>query len=216
MSNISTTSNSGQTQPVEFAQNGKFIPVDQATTLKYVYGLLNEYDTKILKGINVTNESNPYRDKIVMPVGNGKFVGVPEELHQHAVDKWLQSNGANSVENLNSKQADLYTDGSAGVKPTYIFKSEPSNLQAPQSNDNQKKEDDTESDKSDDGIVIHDNSCECKQCARKIKDRDSYFYIKIIVCILILIAIFYGANTYGFNGGSNKSFTNFDNFNFGK
>ncbi len=174
---------------VEFAQNGNFIPIDQEATLKYVYGLLNEYDSKRAENINLENIPNPYKDKIVMPVGNGKFVGIPDQLQQFAVTQWLQIN-INKQNQQNKQNQHIYN--------SEIQKNNVNNTNNVDNVDNENKmKKDIDTDDEDDGIILHADNCKCKKCNNFKKGDDVYYYLKIVICILVIIALMYGAALFG-------------------
>lgn len=222
--------NAESNSKVEFAQSGKFIPIDQNYALQYVFNLLNDYDKKKASGIDLSNQTNPYRDTLVMPVNNGKFIAVPEQLQQYAVGKWIESNGENNVNNTNANN--VANAGSAGGKSRADnldynnneidpndrrentirrgYKFDGSDLLDGKSinlaNDNNKffkhyknfKNDD--SDEDDDGIIVHASNCGCKKCETAHNNTDSYYYVKIFVCILFLIVLAYFVMSLN-NGG---------------
>lgn len=142
--------------PVEFEQNGNVIPIDKSSVIKYIFACLNDYDIKKFKGIDTSNQANPYQDKLIMPLENGKFISVPEDLHKFAVEKWLESN-SNTNDNNNTI------------------------------NNNVSKNNTEE----DDGIIIHANDCKCKDCAGKKNKYDNFHYLKIFICVLIVMLLIY-------------------------
>lgn len=168
-------------QPVEFAQNGKFIPIDQQSAINYIFFVLNDFDEKNIKGNITPKEPNPYQDKLVMPTNNGKFIVIPEDLHKFAIEKWIEQK--RSI-NLNKISDNSVIDDNYGVKAS-----------------DQKEE---ESDDEDD-IILHSGGCECKKCKKCSKNKNSKdhtyyvynsYYFKLFVCIMILIILAYVAKSF--------------------
>lgn len=162
-----------QNGPVDFEQNGNFIPLDSQSLLKYVYTLLNDYDIKKSKGIDLTNYTNPYKDKIVMPLGDDKYVGIPEELHTYAIEKWIKT-GVTNISKTQNKAEEVE------IKHVYNVKKNEDNC-----------------DINDDCIITHASDCGCKGCSVKKESSNFTYYSKIFVCILAIIILIYVANTFG-------------------
>jgi len=71
----------------DFEYSGNNLPINLNDTSLYVMALLNDYDKRMKNGD--VPKINPYKDRLVMQMENGKFVEVPYEIQSEAVKKWL-------------------------------------------------------------------------------------------------------------------------------
>lgn len=169
----------------EFAQSGQLIPIDQNMALKYIYGLLEEYDQKIINNVDTSVQFNPYRQQIVMQLDNGKYVSIPEQLHQYAIDKWLEATSPNNtsatrkidlMENKTDKNI-MNQNNEVNLEKNKYFYGQVNN------NDNENNE----SDEKTNG----DNKSEK---SKKEKRSDNYFYLFIIMILLLIMGYIFGMN----------------------
>lgn len=82
----------------KYSPNGNAIPISAKEAFNYVKSLLYEYDETINNSNNEENKSdisNPYTDKIIMPLISGKFVEIPEEIQANAINEWLDEKKSN-------------------------------------------------------------------------------------------------------------------------
>jgi hypothetical protein len=168
---------------IEFSQNGNYIPIDQPKAMEYIFGLLEDYDTKRKNGLDVSKMQNPYVDKIVMPVENGKFVGIPEQLQAYAVEKWLKSGDLlTASNNLNKKNALDFESNE--VKHVYkTNENEKTNTEVLESN--------IKSNLDTDDEIIHSIECVCKMCTKKNKTSESYYFCISLVILFIIFILGY-------------------------
>jgi len=172
---------------IEFSQNGNYIPIDQPKAVEYIFSLLEDYDTKRKNGLDVSKMQNPYVDKIVMPVENGKFVGIPEQLQAYAVEKWLKSGDLlTASDNLNKKNALDFESNE--VKHVYKTnknenENENKNSEVPESN--------IKSNLDTDDEITHSIECACKTCTKKNKTSESYYFCMSLIVLFILFILGY-------------------------
>ncbi len=141
-------------------QNISSVQDDKMLIVLYMFLLLSEYDSQI-KNKEIPS-SNPYIDRVTMPVDNGKYIEIPIAIQQFAIQKWVLSK--------------------ENTKPQQKFKKVNDHIVD-----------------SKDGLIIHDSDCHCKSCDYK---KGSYFtsIIHVMVCILIIVAIFYLLGCMRHNG----------------
>ena len=69
-----------------YSKTGNKIEINKTATILYVLLMLSEYDKSIEKNEYV--DTDPYNDDIVMPTENNKYIVVPKELQEHAINQW--------------------------------------------------------------------------------------------------------------------------------
>lgn len=95
----------------KYSPNGNTIPISATEALTYVKTLLSEYDEALKNSNNEEIESNPYTDKIIMPLVSGKFVEIPEAIQTNAINEWLSEKKSNkSNKFIKSSMIDLDDD----------------------------------------------------------------------------------------------------------
>lgn len=81
---------------MDYNYSGTNIELDKNNTIIYVIEKLSEYDKKIKNGIFV--EESPYYSDILIPTENEKFVIVPKEIQNEAINKYNLLKSINEYE----------------------------------------------------------------------------------------------------------------------
>ena len=69
-----------------YSYTGNDIPIDINLMTLYVIDLLKKYDENIKK--DPTSKSSPYEDKITMKTKDEKYIEIPNDVQQEAINKW--------------------------------------------------------------------------------------------------------------------------------
>lgn len=72
----------------KYSSNGNVIPINALEASEYTKMLLSEYDNIIKNHKDTKIDINPYSDKIIMPLENGKFVEIPQNIQDSAILEW--------------------------------------------------------------------------------------------------------------------------------
>lgn len=157
--------------PIEYQETGNAIPMDKMMIILYMYILLADYDKSIENKENPA--INPYVDRVVMDVGEGKLISIPVDIQKYAIQKWILARENTSQENKKSTQQSVKTEQVA------------SKINSESNAENQQK-----IEEEDDGIIVHTEGCFCKSCDYK-KSTIFWHILKILIIALIIAAIVY-------------------------
>ena len=164
-------SNNEINAPVDFVSNGNLIPIDKENIIKYIHNVLNDYDEKKKNGSVSYDQTNPYHDKIVMPINDGKYISVPDDIQHIAVQSWLDINAQNKV-NQNENSINDSTNVNNNFASNVVINNDDDDYQHSQYE-----------------ITTND-----KKNKKNIKSKSNYFWLFVFILIFILILYFFKTN----------------------
>jgi hypothetical protein len=71
----------------EYEYTGKSLPQTLEKCISFVIETLRKYDENINNNIHV--DKSPYNSKIIMETKEGKYIEIPMEVQNEAIQKWL-------------------------------------------------------------------------------------------------------------------------------
>ena len=189
-------SNNEINAPVDFVSNGNLIPIDKENIIKYIHDVLSDYDEKKKNGSVSYDQTNPYHDKIVMPINDGKYISVPDDIQHIAVQSWLDMNAQNKVNQNENSIGDSTNVGNVVV---------------------------VDDDDVDDIDIKYDQhgpyeiTASDKKIKKNIKSKSNYFWLFAFILIFILVLYFFktnGISDRNYNNNMNyKNNMNYQNIN---